>query len=122
MPFCQVPSDDDLLGCYESLDRLIDDFTPGNYRPTQDQAAQLVRCAALAAVRWAELRQPHSVATVESLYDDESTRKKHEVLSKMEIIYDDARNDTDLFWTETLERFLQFGKKYRIRIEEIGDA
>ena len=61
----------------------------------------------------------NSVSVIETLFDDESTRKKHEVMSKLEIIFDDSRNDSDWFWLDELERFLEFGKKYKITFGEI---
>ena len=52
------------------------------------------------------------------LFDDASTRKKFTMMNKWEVITDDGRNPV---W-EGLEEFLQFGKRYRVTIEEVGDV
>jgi hypothetical protein len=53
--FCRVVSDEDLAE-YDTLERMLADcYFPGNYNPTQDQARQLIRAAAVSAIRWARL-------------------------------------------------------------------
>ena len=53
-----------------------------------------------------------------TLFDDESTREKYKVLGKVEITEDDARNNLgDL--GDRLEDFLQFGKSYKITIQQM---
>lgn len=52
--FVTVPSDEDIS--YDTIEELIADFQPGNFRPTQEQAWQLVECAVRTAIRWVELR------------------------------------------------------------------
>jgi hypothetical protein len=60
-----------------------------------------------------------SISTVETLFDDESTRKKATVMNKIEVMVDDARNDDyESFWL-ALEDFLEWGKSYKITIEEV---
>jgi hypothetical protein len=58
------------------------------------------------------------IQTQLTLYDDLSVRTKVTVMSKLEAMFDDERNDTENFWCDELERFLQFGKTYRITFEE----
>ncbi len=53
-----------------------------------------------------------------TLFDDESTREKHKVMNKAEIMEDDSRNDTGDFG-DRLDEFLQFGKKYKITIQQM---
>src|ERR1700741_2200937 len=43
-----------------------------------------------------------TISTVETLFDDDSTRLKMTVMSKLEAMWDDSRNQTDKFWTEEL--------------------
>jgi len=52
------------------------------------------------------------------LYDDPSTRKKFTVMDKWDVIIDDARNPD----FEGLDEFLEFGKTYRLTIEEVPDG
>lgn len=58
------------------------------------------------------------ISTIETLFDDESTRKKFEVMNKIEVMADDARNDDFEFWAK-LDDFLEWGKTYKITIEEV---
>lgn len=58
------------------------------------------------------------ISTIETLFDDESSRKKFEVMNKMEIMTDDARNDDLDFWIK-LDDFIEWGKTYKITIEEV---
>lgn len=58
------------------------------------------------------------ISTVETLFDDESTRKKYQVMEKLQIMADDARNPDIDFWKQ-LDNFIQFGKTYCITIEEM---
>ena len=65
--------------------------------------------------------EPNSISTIEKLYDDESTREKFTVMSKLDIILDDSRNvsdDSTSFW-DNIDDFLQWGKSYKITIEEL---
>ena len=64
----------------------------------------------------------NEIYTIEKLYDDESTREKATVLTKLEVIFDDSRNDTDKFWIEILEQFLQFGHTYKIIFNDLGES
>jgi len=56
------------------------------------------------------------------LRDDESTRKKLEVMGKWDAMTDDGRNRDNLL--ESVDEFLKLGKRYRIilTITEIGDC
>lgn len=55
LTFCQVSEDKDLAE-YPTLEHLLSaEFYPGNYTPTQDQAKQLIKAAAISAIRWARL-------------------------------------------------------------------
>jgi hypothetical protein len=56
-----------------------------------------------------------TIEGVYTLFDDESTRKNHIVMSKWEIMMDDSRNP-EIDMTEIVEKFVQFGGKYRIII------
>lgn len=58
------------------------------------------------------------VSTITRLFDDESTRKKFEVMNKGDVMLDDARNDNMDFWV-TLDDFLKWGKTYRITFEQL---
>jgi len=58
-----------------------------------------------------------SISTIETLYDDPSTRLKYKCMEKLEIMADDARNPDMEFWI-SLDDFLEWGKTYRITIEE----
>ncbi len=56
-----------------------------------------------------------------TLYDDESVRKKLEVMSKWDAVMDDSRNpETDIM--ETIEAMLELGKRYKLSVylEEIS--
>src|SRR6218665_1164090 len=55
--FCRVPTDEVLLQYRTLEEMLLGEFIPGNYDPTQDQAGQLIRCAAESAIRWSELHK-----------------------------------------------------------------
>lgn len=59
-----------------------------------------------------------SISTIETLFDDESTRKKFTVMNKIDVMVDDERNDDMDFW-KALDDFLEWGKSYKITIEEI---
>jgi hypothetical protein len=56
---------------------------------------------------------------VVKLFDDESTHKKHTVMTKWEILGDDSRNEWGELTEDKLEEVLEFGKSYKITIEEI---
>lgn len=58
------------------------------------------------------------ISTVETLFDDASTRKKFEVMNKIDVMVDDSRNNDMDFWLQ-LDDFLKWGKKYKITIEEV---
>jgi len=58
---------------------------------------------------------PRRITDVMTLFDDASTREKHLVMDKWDIVCDDERNPE---WEE-LESFIEFGKSYRVIIEEI---
>ena len=58
------------------------------------------------------------ISTIETLFDDESNRKKFTVMNLIEVMADDSRNDDMAFWLE-LDNFLQWGKTYKITIEEL---
>jgi hypothetical protein len=53
---------------------------------------------------------------VVTLHDGPDTREKATVMDKWDVITDDSRNPD---W-EGLEDFLQWGKSYRITIEEVA--
>ena len=53
-----------------------------------------------------------------TLFDGLDTRKKATMMDKWDVMMDDSRNGD----FEGLEEFLQWGKVYRITIEEIGDV
>lgn len=62
------------------------------------------------------------LTTTEKLIDDPGNRKKYEIMEKMEVMIDDSRNgDYQSFWCY-LDDFLEWGKTYRITIEEVTDA
>jgi hypothetical protein len=60
------------------------------------------------------------ISTILTLYDDESSKKKYEVMNMYEIMMDDGRNFNDDF-LDQLERMMKFGGKYRISVDEIND-
>ena len=57
------------------------------------------------------------VETIWTLFDDESVRKKCTVMSKWDAMLDDSRNPDN--FGEDVEKFLEFGHKYKISIEKI---
>lgn len=57
-----------------------------------------------------------SLSWIVVLHDDESSRKKEMVMDKSEIMADDSRNPD---MSQQVEDFLEFGKSYKITIEEI---
>jgi hypothetical protein len=61
-----------------------------------------------------------AIECVWKLFDDPSTRKKSEVMGKWDIIADDSRNEPEDL-DQLVESFLEFGKTYKIRIEEVGE-
>lgn len=60
-------------------------------------------------------------SVVVKLFDDESVREKLTVMSKMEAIFDDARNDTDQYFSD-VDAMLQPGRSYKITIEEVNES
>lgn len=58
------------------------------------------------------------MTTIETLIDDAGNRKKFEVMSKIEVMVDDSRNDDLKFWQD-LDDFLEWGGTYRITVELI---
>lgn len=52
-----------------------------------------------------------------TLFDDESTREKHTVMDKMEIMNDDSRNPELPF---DIEEFFEWGVTYRFTIEKLS--
>ena len=68
------------------------------------------------------LNTPYECTKIVTFFDDESTREKLAVMSKIDVIEDDGRNpywsDSDM---QSLEDFLQIGKKYKLTltIEEV---
>jgi hypothetical protein len=65
--------------------------------------------------------KPKSLSMVMTLYDDAKTRKWHTMMSKSEIMADDARNyegDNECF-SGQLEAFLEWSKTYRVTFEEV---
>lgn len=61
------------------------------------------------------------ISTTETLFDDEITREQYTGQDKINIMANDPRNDDyETFWCE-LDKFLEFGKTYRITIEEINE-
>ncbi len=57
LKFCQISQDVDLVQ-YKTLEELLGaEFYPANYAPTKEQAKQLIKAAAISAIRWAELQQ-----------------------------------------------------------------
>lgn len=90
------------------------------------ESGQIVGLAAQAAVEMVStedavnaLLQSNSkfLTTVETLFDDESTREKYQVMEKIEVMADDERNGDLDFWRK-LDNFIEFGKSYRITISE----
>lgn len=61
-----------------------------------------------------------SMTTELRLFDDASTRKKYEVMEKLEIMADDNRNADMKFWFD-MDDFIQWGKLYKLTIEEISE-
>lgn len=59
------------------------------------------------------------MSTIETLFDDESTRKKFNVMNKTEVMLDDARNNDYISFWCALDDFLEWGKSYRITVEEV---
>lgn len=53
-----------------------------------------------------------------TLFDDESVHKKLTVMDKVDAMMDDERNWSDDYIedNEAIEKFLQFGKSYKITI------
>jgi hypothetical protein len=49
-----------------------------------------------------------------TLFDDPSVREKLTVMSKWEVICDDARNNDDGFTDEQVSEFMEVGKTYKI--------
>lgn len=70
------------------------------------------------ASRYARRRREmnKSLSWIVVLHDDESSRKKEMVMDKSEIMADDSRNPD---MSQQVEDFLEFGKSYKITIEEI---
>lgn len=59
LEFCFVSKDKDLLE-YPTLEKMLSsEFYPGNFDPTREQAKQLIKAAALSAIRYAELHVGH---------------------------------------------------------------
>ncbi len=58
-----------------------------------------------------------SLSCVQTLHDDESTREKHKVMDKWDVILDDERNKCD--FAEEVEKLIQFGRSYELTIKEI---
>jgi len=55
------------------------------------------------------------------LFDDDSVREKLTVMSKWEVVFDDARNTNipnDI--TERIEDYLRLGESYRLTLEKLG--
>lgn len=59
------------------------------------------------------------VSIDQTLFDDESVREKLTVMTKMEALFDDARNDDEEFWKRIEDNFFVLGKTYRITITEL---
>lgn len=57
-----------------------------------------------------------------TLFDDEWPRKKSALMSKWEVLEDDGRNPETHFDLEKFEEFLQWGKTYRVIIEEVPET
>lgn len=60
-------------------------------------------------------KEGEEFSRIVTLFDDESTREKHTVMDKWEVITDDERNPD---W-EGLEEFLEFGCRYEVVIRKI---
>lgn len=58
------------------------------------------------------------ISTEETLFDNDKNRKKFMVMNKIDIMVDDADNADIEFWV-SLDDFLQWGRSYRITIEEL---
>jgi hypothetical protein len=58
-----------------------------------------------------------TIQYTQTLYDDESTREKHTMMNKSDVISDDERNnvDDDFDW----ESFFKWGSTFRITIERL---
>jgi len=56
--------------------------------------------------------------TIIMLADNEKNRRKIPCMSKIEVMADDGGNDNQKFWDD-LEDFLEWGKTYRLTIEEV---
>ena len=60
-----------------------------------------------------------------TLFDDESTREKHTVMDKYDVMVDDSRNPVgEEEEYKKLDNFLEWGKKYKftLKVEEITDG
>ena len=55
-----------------------------------------------------------------SLFDGPDTREKCTVMSKWDVVSDDSRN-CDFPTDEDMEEFLQWGRRYRVTIEDLGE-
>ena len=53
-----------------------------------------------------------------ALYDNKKNRKKSLTMSPLEIMADDEANPTASYWNE-LDDFIEWGKSYKITIEEV---
>lgn len=53
------------------------------------------------------------------LFDDESTKEKFTVMNKFEIAMDDERNVDVEEFAYSVEQMMEFGKTYKIIIEEV---
>ena len=60
---------------------------------------------------------PKKIVLDFTLFDDESTRKKFQVMNKIDVLSDDARNPG----FEDVEDLLEWGKTYRVTVEEISE-
>lgn len=56
-----------------------------------------------------------------TLFDDESVREKVKVMEKYDAMLDDTRNPIPHDIAGEIEKFLEFGKKYRFtfKVEEV---
>lgn len=58
------------------------------------------------------------IETTMTLFDNPKNRKKIMSGGPLEVMADDEDNGNQAFW-EALDDFIQWGKKYKITIEEI---
>jgi hypothetical protein len=62
-----------------------------------------------------------SVSSIMTLFDDESVHKKCTIMTKWNAMVDDVRNTSSDHVEEDVEAMLEFGKSYKLTIEEVPD-